>query len=214
MNRKRAIVAVTAVIVGASSVAAIAATSKDEPVRPAVVETPVTAAEPEATARFGFLSKARTAADTIPQEKAALIRENIPYGANLRLSKRIATHGDTAVYAVPGRGFICTVVPNADGATSGCKPTEAIARGNGIGPALIHSAKTDAVYAVVPDGVSTIHLELKSGATQSVDVQDGGYYVEVPTSDPPRVVSYDDPTGARIVQQVPIPPDVSFGAER
>jgi hypothetical protein len=50
-------------------------------------------------------------------------------------------------------------------------------------PALIQSTKIDAVYAVVSGVVRSVTLEPAAGKTIDVPVQDGGYHVEVPTSD-------------------------------
>jgi hypothetical protein len=202
------LVGLVVIVLGALSVAAIAATSGGEsrpadPSEPAVQSVDATTAD-----SFGFLQRAQTAADRVPVSVAAAAQ--LPYGANVELSRRVASGDGAVVYAVPGRDFICTVVPDADGATAGCQTTDSIEKGNGTGPALIQSAKTDAVYAVVPDGVKSVTLGLESGKTIDVPVQDGGYYVEVPTSDAPQTIAYDGPNGA-VTQQVPLPPAVPRG---
>ena len=53
--------------------------------------------------------------------------------------------------------------------------------------------------------MKSVTLGLESGKTIDVPVQDGGYYVAVPASDPPRTIAYDGPNGA-VSQQVPVAP--------
>jgi hypothetical protein len=208
-SKRFILIGLVVAVFGALSVAAIAATSGGDSVRLADPSEPaVQSVDASAASGFGFLRAAQTAADRLPAAVAAVA--HLPYGANVELSRRVAWSDGAEVYAIPGRDFICTVVPNADGATAGCQPTDAILTGKGTGPALIHSAKTDAVYAVVPDGVSGVTLGLASGKTIDVPVQNGGYYAEVPTSDAPRTISYDGPNGA-VTQQVPVPPDLPLG---
>ncbi len=190
---------------GLASVAAIAATTGDDGVRrPQPGEPAVQTVDASIADNFGVFNEPRTDEDRIPQATAEQIATHIPFGANLDLSKRVAWNGDTTVYAVPGRDYICLVVPNADGATTGCLPPQLIADGTRIGPALIRSDASVALYAVVPDGVRSVTLGLESGKTIDVPVQNGGYYVEVPTSDEPKTISYDGPGGA-VTQDVRVP---------
>lgn len=207
MSKRIMLLALVVLGIGVVSVAAIAAS--DDAIRPPdASEQAVATVEPVAADSFDFLNEQQTDADRVPANIAANVR--LPYGANVELSRRVAWGNGTEVFAIPGRGFICTIVPNPDGSTGGCQPTDAIASGVNSGPALVHSAKIDQVYAVVPDGVESVTLGLESGKTVDVAVQDGGYYAEVSTEDPARTVSYGGPNGA-VTQQVPIPPDEPLG---
>jgi hypothetical protein len=192
-----------AVVVGALSVAAIAATSGGDSVRLADPSEPAVQSADATGTGFSLFQREQTAADRVPA--GAVSDGDLPYGANLALSRRVAWGDGTTVYAVPGRGVICTVVPNEYGSSVGCTSAAAILKGNGTGPGLTHSETTDQVYDVVP-----VTLGLESGKTVDVPVQDGGYYVEVPTSDPPRTIAYDGPNGA-VSQQVPVPPALPRG---
>jgi len=206
------LVALVVVALGAISVAAIAATSGGDSTRPADPSEPAVQSADATGTGFAFLQREQTAADRVPAD--AVADGQLPYGANLALSRRVALGDDGAtVYAVPGRGTICTVVPNANGSAVGCKSADAILRGNGTGPGLLASTSADQpdrVYDVVPDGVKSVTLGLASGKTIDVPVQDGGYYVAVAASDPPRTIAYDGPNGA-VSQQVPVAPPLPRG---
>ncbi len=210
LSKRSMLLGLVVLVVGVVSVAAIAGTDHGTTLRlPDANEPAITSVEPAAANSFGFLRRPQTAADRLPTSVAD--RSRVPYGANVALSRRVAWGNGTEVFAVPARGVICTIVPGRNGtSTGGCQPTDWIVRGNGTGPALIHSAQIDKVYAVVPDGVESVTLTRKSGKTLDIAVQDGGYYIEVPTSDPPRTIEYDGPNG-HVTQQVPIPPDLPFG---
>ena len=207
-SKRLMLLGLVVLVVGALSVAAIAATDDGAVRAPDADEPAIEAVEATAADSFGFLEEPQTAADRLPE--GAAVEARLPYGANVELSRRVAWGDGVEVFAVPGRGFICTVIPNPEGATGGCQPSDLIQKGTGTGPSLIHSAKVDKVYAVVPDGVESVTLAVESGKSIEVAVQNGGYYVEVPTADPPRTVVYDGPNG-HVTQQVPIPPDLPFG---
>lgn len=209
-SKRSILLGLVVLVVGGVSVAALAGSDHGTTLRmPDADEPAIATVEPAAADSFGFMRRAQTAADRLPASVAD--GSQLPYGANVALSRRVAWGNGTEVFAVPARGVICTVVPDREGTSStGCQPTDWIVRGNGTGPALIHLAEIDKVYAVVPDGVESVTLTRKSGKTLGVAIQNGGYYVEVPTSDPPRTVAYDGPNG-HVTQQVPIPPDLPFG---
>lgn len=201
------LVGLLVVALAAISAAAIAATSGDDSTRPADASEPAVQTADATGSGFAFFQREQTAADRVPAGAAA--DGQLPYGANLALSRRVASGDDgTTVYAVPGRGVICTVIPNKYGSSVGCTSAAAILRGNGTGPGLLASTtadQPDRVYDVVPDGVKSVTLGLESGKTIDVPVQDGGYYVAVAASDPPRTIAYDGPNGA-VSQQVPVAP--------
>lgn len=205
-SKRYALLGLVVVGIAAVGVGAIATGSDDGAVRPPdASERAIEELESDAAASFGFLRKAQTPADRLPARVAADTR--LPYGANVELSRRVAWGNGTQVFAVPGRGFMCTVVPSEHGSTGGCQTTAGLVEGTRSGPSLIHSATIDKVYAVVPDGVAEVELGLESGKALQVQVQNGGYYTEVPTVDPPRTVTYEGLNGT-IVQQVPVPPDL------
>jgi len=212
LSKRFYLVALVVVALGALSVAAIASTFGGDSTRPADPTEAAVQSAAETGSGFAFFEREQTDADRVPAD--AVADGSLPYGANLALARRVAWGDDgTTVYAVPGRGVICTVIPNKYGSSIGCTSAAAILRGNGTGPGLLASTSADQpdrVYDVVPDGVKAVTLGLESGKTIDVPVQDGGYYVAVPASDPPRTVAYDGPNGA-VSQQVPVPPPLPRG---
>ena len=124
-SKRTYLVALVVVALGAISVAAIAATSGGDATRPADPNEPAVQTADATGSGFAFLERRADRGRSRAGGRGR--RRPTALGANLALSRRVASgDDDTTVYAVPGRGTICTVIPNPDGSSVGCKSAAAI----------------------------------------------------------------------------------------
>lgn len=191
------------IAVGVASVAAIGSVSTGGHALGAT-EPAVQTADDLAAGNLSILTAPRTSDDELPAAVAASAASQIPYGANVHLSHRVAADATHVVYAVPARDFTCLIVPEGEGATTSCTSTKDIIGGTAA-PALILSGDVATLYAVVPDGVKSVTLHTGDGKATDVPVQNGGYVVSVPANASPETISYDSASGP-VSERVPVPP--------
>ncbi len=146
------------------------------------------------TEAFSILRRARTSADALPAQLSLVLASSGHFtgvfGANVALSRRVNGLGSTgSAWVVPGSGALCVYAtintdPSAPqaGAPSGgvCQPDDGATQGDLYVESESDMAPgMDFVAGLVPDGVSTVTLDLADGTHQSVAVTENLYMAEI-----------------------------------
>ena len=198
-SKRFLILGVVVLVVGALSVAAIAQSGGD----PVPGPEPAVQAEADANASaLGIFNGERTAADELPAAAKRDLAQNPTLGANANLSVRIAEGAGRIVYAVPARDAICFVIPDPLGTSKGCQPSDTVGK---TGPGLVMVDDKITFYDIVPEGTEKVVLNLASGKTIDVAVQEGGYTVTVDRADQPESVTVTGANGS-VTQSATAPP--------
>jgi hypothetical protein len=94
------------------------------------------------------------------------------WGANLALSRRTAP----GVWIVPGDGYVClaSIPPGENAIGFGCATSGDVARGL-LAPSDVDADGNGILTGVLPDGVATVTLVNRDGATRSVPVERNTY---------------------------------------
>lgn len=201
VTRRLPILGLVVLVVGALSVGAIAQSGQEPGAVPGDAPVVQTAAEANAAA-LGIFDGARTAEDELPAAAKRDVVQNPTLGANADLSVKVAEGSGHVVYALPARDAICTVIPDPQGTSKGCQPTETVGK---TGPGLFMVYDKITFYDLVPEGTTEVVLNLGSGKTIDVPVQDGGYIVEVDRADEPESVTVTGANGS-VTQSATVPP--------
>jgi hypothetical protein len=193
---------------------------------------PETAMTPDQTALLGILRRPVTPADAMPPAIAGVAHDNFPvgeYGASLGLARLAQESHGVGAWVIPANGgLVC--LDAASVAASGpfqaggpaCKPVSAMSHGaiyEALGsnasqgePTPTHPRPT-LLAGLVPDGVTSVTLNLSGGVTESIPVHNNVYmatldatgtlagYENLGESPPPASVpmtisiSFSGPTG-------------------
>lgn len=200
-SKRFLILGLVLLVVGAVSVGAVAQSGEDPGPVPGPEPIVQTAAEAN-DSTLGIFDGERTAEDELPAAAARDLAQNPTFGVNADLSVKVAEGAGHVVYAVPGRGVICTVIPDPQGTSKGCQPTETVGK---TGPGLFMVYDEITFYDLVSPGTEKVVLNLASGKTVDVPVQDGGYIVQVDRADEPESVTVTGASGS-VTQPATAPP--------
>jgi hypothetical protein len=144
----------------------------DEPSEMAAAHAPPVAAVQFAQSRrLAELRRSRDSGDAMPQEWDDALSDDSDggrhWGANPGLSRRVAP----GVWLIPGNGFVCVGHVSArDGSLGfGCATPAEIEEGL-LQPAELDAGGSGVVTGVLPDGVDSVTLVDRDGATRDVRV--------------------------------------------
>ncbi|HEX2087148.1 MAG TPA: hypothetical protein VHF89_15815 [Solirubrobacteraceae bacterium] len=134
--------------------------------------------------RFGVFRAAAGETDALsPTAKSALQRMARDHqGANLDLSRRIATSARWSAWVVPANDALCwTLVEERRGASAGCTPIVQAAAGEAYMLSYGGFGLRDGrvlVSGLMPDGVRSVTVTDRSGTSVSAPVERNAYVVE------------------------------------
>lgn len=192
---------VAAAVTAAAATAAIAATTwgDDAPSSAAPVPAPaasvkVNAVAPDQAETFGVLRRPVSAGDAVDTDATG------PFGANLRLARKVTADGLTA-WVVPADQHLCLRSTDAGYPVWTCTTTDEAAKGNLV--MAVRDPATDkakALFALVPDGAGSGSLRRQGAADAAVTVKDN---LAIKADTDATTLSYSAPGGKS--QTIPIP---------
>jgi hypothetical protein len=172
---------------------------------------PLSSVTPSQSAELAILARARTALDNVPAVVAMYVTQDSQsgaIGANLSLARRAQGLSSGAAWVIPGNsGWICfdavsSLAANGepvDGADGGlgaatCQPPTALTNG-GVSFTTANGAHPDntLVAGVVPNGVSTVIVDLPGGDSLTLAVHENVYLAIIDGA--PTSISFDGPAG-------------------
>jgi hypothetical protein len=173
-----------------------------------------TSVEPADQSAFGILRRAVAPSDAVPASASATLGADGfagMFGANLALAREVTGLGALGLaWVVPGDGSICLIdegnVAGIDDAFGGsaCEADAGATTGQLETVAFSANAPgTLLVAGVVPDGVTSVQLDLASGGADSVTVHDNVYMAEVQGAAP--AVEFTAPGGAVDLAPIAVP---------
>jgi hypothetical protein len=160
--------------------------------------------DPADTAAFAILRRPQTATDQVPLELP--IGLSGASGANLGLARHASGAGGAEAWVVPGRGSMCLISawPANRGGGASCQPnTAAIAGRLEVSSGSRRAPGTDFIAGLVPDGVSSITVNLPGGRTDTARVRENVYLIAV--SGTPESVTFTGTHGVVKLEGVALP---------
>lgn len=167
---------------------------------------------PTQGARLKVLRRARHDSDVLPAHASDRILRDPTAGLNPALSRHaVTTTSGEQYYLVPGTGAVCLYDQAAGG---GCVSDADANAGRLLGADLcapnLRSGDVR-VYGLVPDGVTSVHVNLADGTHADAPVIDNVFAETMPLSPAllPKTVTWQDPMNGQHTQDVPLPPDAT-----
>jgi hypothetical protein len=201
MTRRTLVSMVSATAAAAAITASIAATTwgNDAPAGAQLPSDPaayakVTTIQQDQAAAFSVLRRPVAAGDAINTDATG------PFGANLRLARRVTADGLSA-WVVPANQHICLRGMDAGYPVWSCTTEDEAAKGNLV--LSLRDPATDeatAIYALVPDGSSTGTLRDNGAAGAAVAVKDN---LAIKAGTDATTLSYNDKGGEAHTAPVP-----------
>jgi hypothetical protein len=144
-------------------------------------------------AALSILGRAQDDTDAVPAQIASSLTHGSftgLYGANVALARRAHGIPSGAAWVIPGTGAVCLIAASstdANGAPvpglpggSGCEPNASATTGQMyVESGSVKAPGEDFVSGVVPNGVSSVTVDLIGGNSQIVDVHENVYLAEV-----------------------------------
>lgn len=145
------------------------------------------------------LTKLPIATDALPALAASEVTTLGVKGVTVERSVRALVDGDESLYLTPAAGGVCLSLVGPGGATVNCVSNDDLAERAGFPSAVFSGCATDQfgqspdceevlLYNVVPDGVRSVSVDVKSGKAPSVAVENNAYLVRVPLSQQPSEI--------------------------
>jgi len=139
---------------------------------------------PDQTASLAILRRPRVASDTLPASDSSLLTGTpaAANGANVALSRRAEGFGASGAWLIPGDGMICFIYDNPPvGAGGGCGSDASFSSGQQV---MISGGGTNvpgltSVVGVVPDGVTTVTVNVVGAGSHAVPVHENVYMTSI-----------------------------------
>jgi hypothetical protein len=172
----KTVLTVAAIGLGATA-GAVAVAGSDTPSAPK--PTPrATTLDPALTEGFAVFRRDRAAADELPEAALRALPGPERFdGANAELSRRTTANDVGVLYAVAGRGEVCTDLVDEAGAGGSCVPVELALAGKTV--STTQQVDGVVVSGLVPDAVDAVDVVLEDGSIVRAKVEDNGYLVKV-----------------------------------
>ena len=156
-------------------------------------QQPVAAVEREQAANYAVLRRATNAQDRLRDQAIDMVNQMMTkdFGAAPGLTRRTqVTASGTAVYVIPGRGYVCiyTTAAGTDEGNAGCNRTEEALKGYVTGIDWPRPGITR-VVGLVTDAVKEVRLRDRSGGVERVTPVQNTYVFE--TGKDPSQIEWD-----------------------
>jgi hypothetical protein len=199
---RRLIASLAASALAATAATAVAANtngSNNSPTSTTISEDPsayakVVSVSPDQAAGLAVLRRATGPDDTIATDVAG------PFGANLRLSRKVSAGGLTA-WVIPANQHICIRSIDRGYDVWACAVIAAAVKGDLV--LTLRDPETHeaiSMFALVPDGVTSVNLERPGSARESVSVNDN---VAITARTNAKTLSYTTQSGNLVTIPVP-----------
>jgi hypothetical protein len=182
-SRRSALIATLIAVVTVGAGAALAMSGPATPrglVPPVAKTTLATAVEPAARTSFSLLRRAQGADDAIPASTPVALSQSS--GANVALARRVKGDHGAEAWLIPGTGSLCLLAQLAADHIGGAACTTRAATSAGelvLQSASSHLPGAELVAGVVPDGVSSIMVNIANQPGITVPVHENVYLVLV-----------------------------------